>query len=118
MKFNTNNKLIFIVDFGFQIIHLDSSIKNLRKYGFKHLNPYAYMNGFEKFKEEFQSKEKFYSLLTGKKISNKEYELVVKVWDRWEIKAMEDYHNLHLQCDVLLLAAVFEKFRNSILTWT
>ena len=85
------------------------------KDGFKHLNPYAYMNGFEKFKEEFLSKEKFYSLLTGKKVSNKEYELVLKVWDRLETKAMEDYHNLYLECDVLLLADVFEKFRNSIL---
>ena len=37
------------------------------------------MSGFEKFKEELPSKEKFYSLLMGKKISNKEYEHVLKV---------------------------------------
>ena len=35
---------------------------------------YEYMNDFEKFKEELPSKEKFYNLLTGKKISGKEYE--------------------------------------------
>ena len=31
------------------------------------------MRGFEKFKEELPSKEKFHSSLTGKKISDKEY---------------------------------------------
>ena len=41
--------------------------------------PYECMSGFEKFKEELPSKEKFYSLLMGKKISNKEYEHVLKV---------------------------------------
>ena len=87
-------------------------VKDLRKDGFKHLNPYAYINGFEKFKEEFPRKKKFYSLLTGNKISNKEYELILKAWDRLVTKAMEDYHDLYLQCDVLSLAHVFEKLRN------
>ena len=34
--------------------------------------PYEYMSNFEKFKEELLSKEKLYSPLTGKKISDKE----------------------------------------------
>ena len=32
------------------------------------------MNNFEKFEEQLLSKEKFYSLLTGKKNSDKEYD--------------------------------------------
>ena len=36
---------------------------------------YKYMSDFEKFKEQFPSKEKFYSLLTSKKISDEEYKL-------------------------------------------
>ena len=28
---------------------------------------------------------------------------------------MEDYHNFYLKCDILLLADVFEKFRNKSL---
>ena len=36
--------------------------------------PYEYMGNFEKFKEELPSKEKFYSSLTNKKISDKEYD--------------------------------------------
>ena len=30
-----------------------------------------------------------------------------------ELKIMKDNHDLHPKCDVLLLADVFEKFRNS-----
>ena len=29
------------------------------------------------------------------------------------MKTMKDYHDLHLKCDVLLFAEVFEKSRNS-----
>ena len=31
------------------------------------IDPYEYVNDFERFKERFPSKAKFYSLLTGKK---------------------------------------------------
>ena len=63
--------------------------------------------------EKLPSKEKFYSSLTGKKISDKEYKHVLNVWNKFEMKTMKDYHNLYLKCDVLLLADVFEKFRNN-----
>ena len=59
--------------------------------------PYEYMSDFKKFKEELPSKEKFYSLLTGKKISDKEYEHVLKVWNKFEMKTTKDYHDLYLK---------------------
>ena len=71
------------------------------------------MRNFENFKEQLPSKENFYSSLTVKKISGKEYEHVLKVWNKFEMKKMKDYHDLYLECDVLLLAEVFEKFRNN-----
>ena len=37
-------------------------------------------------KEKSPSKEKFYGSLTGKKISDKEYKHVFKVWDKFETK--------------------------------
>ena len=42
------------------------------------------------FKEELQSKEKFYSLLTGKEISDNVYEHVLKVWNTFQMKTMKD----------------------------
>ena len=63
------------------------------------------MSDFEKFKEELHSKEKFYSFLTDSKISDKTYEHFLNVW-------IKDYYDLCLKCDILLLADVFERFRN------
>ena len=57
------------------------------------------MSDFEEFKEELLSKETFYSFLTSKKISDKEYEHVLNVWNKFEIKMMKDYHDLYLKCD-------------------
>ena len=37
------------------------------------------MKDLEKFKEELPSKEKFYSYLTGKKVSDKEFKHILKV---------------------------------------
>ena len=68
------------------------------------------MSNFEKFKDQLPSKENFYSSLTGQKISGKD---VLKVWNKFEMKTMKDYHNSYLKCDVLLSADVFEKFRNN-----
>ena len=73
----------------------------------KEFYPYEYLSDFEKFKEKLPSKETFYSSLTGKKISDKEYEHVLNVWDKFEMKKMKDYHDLFLKWDVLLSADVF-----------
>ena len=36
--------------------------------------PYEYMSSFQKSREELPSKDKFYSSLTGKNVTDKEYE--------------------------------------------
>ena len=101
MSFSTNSKLSFIDSFQFLSSSLDSLVKNLGKDDFKYLSqkfdnnvldlvkqkgsyPYENVSNFEKFKEELFCKEKFYSLLTGKKNSDKEYEHVLKVWKKFE----------------------------------
>ena len=79
----------------------DSNVLDLVKQ--KGIYLYEYMSDFKKFKEELPSKERFYSYLTGKNISYKEYEHVLNVWNKFEMKMMKDYHNLCLKYDVLLL---------------
>ena len=132
MSFCINNKQSFIDSFQFLSSSLGSLAKNLYKDDFKYLSqefdnnvldlvkqkgfdPYEYMSDFEKFKEELSRKGKFYSSLTGEKISDKQYHHVIKVWNKLEMKTMKDYHDLYLKCDGLLLADVFESFRNNSL---
>ena len=71
------------------------------------------MSEFENFEEELSNQEKFYSSLTDKKSSDKEYDHVLKVWNKFEMKTMKDYHDFYLEYDVLLLADFFEKFKNN-----
>ena len=58
------------------------------------------MSDFEKFKEELPRKEEFYGPLTNRKISDKEYEHVLNVWKKFEMKTRENYHDLYLKCQV------------------
>ena len=74
-----------------------------------------YMSNFRKFKEQLPSKEKFYISLTGIKITDKEYEHVLNVWNKFKMKKVKDYYDLYLKCDVLLIADMFEKFRSNSL---
>ena len=72
------------------------------------------MTDFEKFKEQLKSKKMLYTSLTvKKKISEKEYDHVFQVWNKFEVKKMIDYHDLYLKCEVLLFADVFEKIINN-----
>ena len=73
------------------------------------------MIDFEEFKEQLPSKEKFYNSLTGKNVSDKECQHVIKVRNKFDMKTMEDYRDLYLKNSVLLLADVFEKFRSNSL---
>ena len=73
------------------------------------------MSDSEKLKEELPRKEKFYSSLTDRKITDKEYEHVFNVWKKFKMKTMKDYQDLYLKCDVSLLANVIEKFKTNSL---
>ena len=77
--------------------------------------PYEDMRNFEKLMEELPIKQNFYNLLTDRKNSDKEYEQVLNDWEKTELKTTNDYHELSLKCDILLLADAFEKFRNNSL---
>ena len=60
-------------------------------------------------------KEAFYSYLNLENISDEDYAHAQKVWEVFEIKNRGEYHDLFVQSDTLLLADVFENFRNMCL---
>ena len=63
------------------------------------------------------SKEKFYSSLTDRKISDKGYDHVLNIWKRSEMKRMKDYHDLYLKCDVLLFFKKIEIIASRIVDY-
>ena len=78
----------------------------------KGIYPYEYMDSFERFGEtELPEKEKFYSSLSGKGITDEEYGHAKKVWEALGCRNLGDYHNWYVATDTLLLADVFENFR-------
>ena len=79
----------------------------------KGIFPYEYMNSPEKLKAtQLPSKEALYSRLNDEGIGDENYAHAREVWKTFEMKNLEDYHNLYNKVDVLLLSDVFENFRN------
>ena len=70
------------------------------------------MDSWERFDETLLRTEKaFYSKLKLEDITDKEYDYAQKVWEVFGIKNLGEYHDLYGQSDTLLLADVFENFR-------
>ena len=75
--------------------------------------PYEYMNNWVKFDDtSVTSKEAFHSELNEEGISDVNYAHVQKSWEVFKIEKMGEYHHLHVQWNTLLLADVFENFRD------
>ena len=75
--------------------------------------PYDYVDCMKKLDEaSLRPKETFYSKLTGEGITSEDYRHAQTVWKEFNIVSMKDYDNLCNLSDVLLLADVFENFRN------
>ena len=71
------------------------------------------MDSWEKFDEtSLPDKEAFYNELNLEGISDEDYAYAQKVWEVFEINNRGEYHDLYVQSDTLLLADVFENFRN------
>ena len=78
--------------------------------------PYEYMANWERFNEmSLPSKEFFYSNLNMENIDNIDYRHGNSAFKRFKLKNLGEYHDLYVQIDTLLLADVFENFRNTCL---
>ena len=74
---------------------------------------YEYIASWERLDENtIPPKEAFYSKINLENITDKDYDHIKKVWEAFEIKHLGKYHDLYVQCDIFLLADVFENFRN------
>ena len=51
----------------------------------------------------------------GGHVSDEEYLTCIKIWNKFNMKSMGDYHDHYLKKDVILLADVFEKFIDTCL---
>jgi hypothetical protein len=132
---NTPIRFVFKDSFNFLSCSLATLVKDMSENGsvydgFKHMKNnfnaeqipllvrkgvyfYEHATNFEQFeKDHLPSRESFFSSLSQTDISTKDYLHAKVVWNKMECKNRWDYHDLYLKTDILLLADVFEKFRD------
>ena len=78
----------------------------------KGVYPYEYMDNWERFDETLPDKESFYSSLNMENIDDIDYRHGNNMFKKFKLKDLGEYHGLYVQSDTLLLADVFENFRN------
>ena len=123
-------KIVFKDSLKFMSSSLGALVNNLPKDAFKNLlkyfkpeqaeilkqkgfYPYEYMDSEEKFNDtKIPPREAFYSKLSGRGITEKDYKHAGNVWNSFKMKTFKEYHELYNITDVLLLADVFENFRD------
>ena len=82
----------------------------------KGVYPYEYMDSWERFNEtSLPSKKEFYSNLNIEDIDEIDYRHGNNVFKSFKSENLGDYHDLYVKSDTLLLADVFENFRDMCL---
>ena len=77
---------------------------------------YEYIGEWDKFNEKvLPGKDSFYSNLTLENISEIDYAHANNVFKKFNINNLGEYHDLYVRSDTLLLADIFENFRQSCL---
>ena len=124
----------FIDSFKFLQTSLSNLVSNLQSSDFSNLQkniktnsslltrkgvyPYDYVTSIEKLREtKLPPKEAFYSILYNEEISDEDYQHAFNVWNTFNCQNLQDYHDLYLKSDVILLADVFENFRKTCLKY-
>ena len=79
----------------------------------KEIYLFEYIDSCKRFDEtSFPDKEPFYSSLNMEDITDLDHRHAKRVFKNFNNKNIGDYHDLYVQSDTLLLADIFENFRN------
>ena len=82
----------------------------------KDVYPCKYMDSWKRFNETtLPEREEFYSNLNMEDITDADYKHGKKVKKKFEIKTLGELHDLYVQSNTVLLADVFENFRNKFI---
>ena len=117
--FNCNNyyKKKFIQDLIKKFKNTYSFCNNdLNKFIFllrKGVYPYEYMDSWEKINEKSLPSKKYFC--SNLNMEDMDYRHGNNVFERFVLENLGDYHDLYLESDTLLLAVVFENFRDMCL---
>ena len=104
-------KNLDIVEKEFQNEYSPMQIELLKRKG---VFPYDYISSLSKLDvTTLPEKDSFYSKLYDSNINDDEYNHAQKVWTTFQVKTLGEYSDIYLKTDVLLLANVFEDFRNN-----
>lgn len=104
--------------------YLDNDKKTITKSYFSNLEqfqlvtrkgvyPYEYTDCWEELQQtSLPDISSFYSTLHDSNISTADYEHAQNIWQKFNIQNLGGYSDLYLKTDVLLLADIFENFRD------
>ncbi|CAH1101901.1 unnamed protein product [Psylliodes chrysocephalus] len=80
----------------------------------KGVMPYDYIDSFERFEETcLPPIELFYNKLDDKPCPHRLYLRAQEIWSKFNCRNLGQYVDLYMKTDIMLLADVFERFRNS-----
>ncbi|XP_053596203.1 uncharacterized protein LOC128668064 [Microplitis demolitor] len=78
--------------------------------------PYEYITDIDKLNnKQLPDQNSFFSKLSNNGITDDNYAFAQLVWNKFNISTLGEYSDLYLKTDVLLLADVFENFRQNCL---
>jgi len=74
---------------------------------------YEYIDCVDKLQDTcLPPRESFYGSLTSDTVSESDYAHAANIWQRFSVRTLGEYSDLNLKTDVLLLADIFENFRD------
>lgn len=105
-------KLRFIDSLKFTLSSLAKLVNYLPSNSFKNLNFYCREQNFSENQIKLLKKKGIFPYDWFDDYDDEEYQLALDVWKTFNMKTFREYHDLYMINDVILLADVFENFRD------